>query len=140
MELQDSGMDLVSSLSSRIFSLYNYPMDYFKKRLEGILSEYKEGRVGDSFPYTWEYKKSNGPFSAYGYEPYNIRIKDETKESLSQPNTYVFSGHRLSENALKRYIQLSIIYMVNKKLQPYLVQSLQFLNYAQDSQKHQILD
>lgn len=111
-----------------------------KKRLEGILSEYKEGRVGDSFPYTWEYKKSNGPFSAYGYEPYNIRIKDETKESLSQPNTYVFSGHRLSENALKRYIQLSIIYMVNKKLQPYLVQSLQFLNYAQDSQKHQILD
>lgn len=112
----------------------------FKKRLEDILSEYKEGTLGDSFPYTWEYKKSNSPFSAYGYEPYNIRLKDETKEALSQPNTYVFSGHHLSESTLKRYIQLSIIYMMNKKLQPYLVQSLQFLNYAQDSQKHQILD
>ena len=111
-----------------------------KKRLEDILSEFKEGGLGDSFPYTWEYKKSKGPFSVYGYEPYNIRIKDETKESLSQPHTYVFSGHTLSESTLKRYIQLSIIYMLNKKLQPYLLQSLQFLDYAQNSQKHQILD
>lgn len=112
----------------------------FKKRLEDILSEYKEGTLGDSFPYTWEYKKSNSPFSAYGYEPYNIRIKDETKELLSQQNAYVFSGHKVSEDTLKRYIQLQIVYLMNKKLQPYLKFSLQFLNYAQDSQKHQILD
>lgn len=111
----------------------------FKKKLGNILSEYKEGYMGDSFPYTWEYKKSNGPYSVYGYEPYNIKIKDETKEKLSKPNTYVF-GHDVPEDALKRYIQLQIVYMMNKKLQPYLIHSLQFLNYAQDSQKHQILD
>lgn len=27
----------------------------FKKRLNNIISEYKEGCIGDSFPYTWEY-------------------------------------------------------------------------------------
>ncbi len=112
----------------------------FKKRLNNIISEYKEGCIGDSFPYTWEYKKSNSPYSVYGYEPYNIRIKDETKELLSQQNAYVFSGHKVSEDTLKRYIQLQIVYLMNKKLQPYLKFSLQFLNYAQDSQKHQILD
>lgn len=112
----------------------------FKKQLNNIISEYKEGCIGDSFPYTWEYKKSNGPYSVYGYEPYNIRIKDETKELLSQPHTYVCSGHNVSEYALKRYIQLQVVYKMNKRLQPYLIHSLQFLNYAQDSQRHQILD
>lgn len=58
----------------------------FIQRLKGILSEFKEGYMGDSFPYTWEYKKSCGPYSVYGYEPYNIKIKAETKEKLSKPN------------------------------------------------------
>lgn len=109
-----------------------------KKRLEGILSEYKEGRVGDSFPYTWEYKKSKGPYSVYGYEPYNIKIKDETKEKLSKPNTYV-CGHDVPEDALKRFIQLSVIYMMNKRLQAFILPTLEYLNYTQDSRKHQIL-
>lgn len=104
----------------------------FKKRLEDILSEYKEGGLGDSFPYTWEYKKSNGCYSVYGYEPYNIKIKDETKEKLSKPNTYVF-GHDVPEDALKRYIQLSVIYMMNKRLQAFILPTLEYLNYTQDS-------
>ncbi len=110
----------------------------FKRRLNNILSEFKEGGMGDSFPYTWEYKKSNGPYSIYGYEPYNIKIKDETKEKLSKPNTYV-SGHDVPEEALKRYIQLSVIYMMNKRLQAFILPTLEYLNYTQDSQKHQII-
>lgn len=110
----------------------------FKKRLEDILSEYKEGVLGDSFPYTWEYKKSNGPYSVYGYEPYNIKIKDETKEKLSKPNTYV-CGHDVPEDALKRFIQLSVIYMMNKRLQAFILPTLEYLNYTQDSRKHKIL-
>ena len=110
----------------------------FKKRLKDILSEYKEGVLGDSFPYTWEYKKSNGPYSVYGYEPYNIKIKDETKEKLSKPNTYV-CGHDVPEDALKRFIQLSVIYMMNKRLQAFILPTLEYLNYTQDSQKHKIL-
>lgn len=110
----------------------------FKKRLEDILSEYKEGTLGDSFPYTWEYKKSNGPYSVYGYEPYNIKIKDETKEKLSKPKTYV-CGHDVPEDALKRFIQLSVIYMMNKRLQAFILPTLEYLNYTQDSRKHKIL-
>ena len=64
----------------------------FRRKLKDIISEFKEGYMGDSFPYTWEYKKSCGPYSVYGYEPYNIKIKAETKEKLSKPNTYV-RGH-----------------------------------------------
>ena len=109
-----------------------------KKRLKDILSEYKEGVLGDSFPYTWEYKKSNGPYSVYGYEPYYIKIKDETKEKLSKPNTYV-CGHDVPEDALKRFIQLSVIYMMNKRLQAFILPTLEYLNYTQDSQKHKIL-
>lgn len=109
-----------------------------KKRLKDILSEYKEGVLGDSFPYTWEYKKSKGPYSVYGYEPYNIKIKDETKEKLSKPNTYV-CGHDVPEDALKRFIQLSVIYMMNKRLQAFILPTLEYLNYTQDSQKHKIL-
>lgn len=109
-----------------------------KKRLKDILSEYKEGVLGDSFPYTWEYKKSKGPYSVYGYEPYNIKIKEETKEKLSKPNTYV-CGHDVPEDALKRYIQLSVIYRMNKRLQTFILPTLEYLNYTQDSQKHQII-
>lgn len=110
----------------------------FKSRLNNIISEYKEGTIGDSFPYTWEYKKSKGPYSIYGYEPYNIKIKEETKESLSKPNTYV-RGHDVREEALKRFIQVQIVWMMNKNLQAYLLPTLEYLNYTQDSQKHEIL-
>ena len=110
----------------------------FKSRLNNIISEYKEGTIGDSFPYTWEYKKSTGPYSIYGYEPYNIKIKEETKENLSKPNTYV-CGHDVREEALKRFIQVQIVWMMNKNLQAYLLPTLEYLNYTQDSQKHEIL-
>lgn len=88
---------------------------------------------------TWEYKKSTGPYNVYGYEPYNIRIKDATNEMISKPNTYVFSGHNVSEDTLKRYIQLQIVYMMNQRLQAFILPTLEYLNYTQDSQKHQII-
>lgn len=110
----------------------------FKRRLNNFLSEFKEGYLGDSFPYTWEYKKSNSPYSVYGYEPYNIKIKFETKEQISKPNTYV-CGHDVSEEALKRFIQLYVIYIMNKDLRPYIQPTLEYLNYTQDSQKHKIV-
>ena len=119
-----------------IYKLSKYLI--FRKRLNDILSEYKEGFIGDSFPYTWEYKKSNGPYNVYGYEPYNVKIKEETKEKLSKPNTYI-CGHDVPEDTLKRYIQLSIIYMMNKELKTFILPTLEYLNYTQDSQKHKII-
>lgn len=111
-----------------------------KQKLTKIISEYKEGIIGESFPYTWEYKKSDGPYSTYGYEPYNFKVTDETKVMLSEPNVRIFSGHYVPEYVLKRYIQLQIVYKMNKKLQPFLIESLKFLDYAQDAHKHKVLD
>ena len=123
------------SITVGIYLIYKLTLYIiFKWRLNNILSEYKEGAIGDSFPYTWEYKKSKGPYSIYGYEPYNIKIKEETKEYLSKPNTYV-CGHDVREEALKRFIQVQIVWMMNKKIQPYLLPTLQYLNFTQDSQK-----
>lgn len=127
------------TISVAVYGLYE-GISYLKhvRRLKGILSEFKECAIGDSFPYTWEYKKGNGPYSVYGYEPYNIKIKEETKEKMSKPNTYV-CGHDVSEDTLKRFIQLYVVYRMNKDLRPYIQLSLEYLNYTQDSQKHQIL-
>lgn len=129
------------SLSIGVYVIYKF-IQYrkFNKKLHGIISEYKEGMIGSSFPYTWEYRKSKGPYSVYGYEPYNFKVTEETKVMLSEPNARIFSGHYVPDYVLKRYIQIQIVYMMNKKLQPYLKESLQFLNYAQDAYKHKVLD
>lgn len=112
----------------------------FNKKLDAILSKYKEGVIGESFPYTWEYKKSDSLYSVYGYEPYNFKVTEETKVMLSEPNTINFYGHYVPDIVLKRYIQLQIVYMMNKEIQPYLIPSIQFLNYAQEAHKHKTLD
>ncbi|EXY16813.1 hypothetical protein [Bacteroides fragilis] len=45
-------------------------------RVRKIISEFTESAFGDSFVYTWKYKKnSNGRYSVYGYEPTEIRTK-----------------------------------------------------------------
>lgn len=111
----------------------------FKHRLQHILSEYREGYIGNTYPYTWEFRKSKGEYNVYGYEPYQIRIKDETKERLSQPNVYVFDGHDVPEVALKRYIQLQIVYAMNNDIRTYIMPTLEYLHFTQDSQKHQII-
>ena len=66
------------------------------------------------------------------------RLKTKQKKKLSKPNTYV-CGHDVPEDALKRFIQLSVIYMMNKRLQSFILPTLEYLNYTQDSQKHKIL-
>ncbi len=112
----------------------------FNKKLNDIISGYKEGVIGESHPYTWEYKQSNGPYSVYGYEPYNFKVTDETKVRLAEPNAINFYGHYVPDYVLKRYKQLQIVYMMNKTIQPYLIPSIQFLNYAQEAHKHKVLD
>ena len=102
------------SLTIGVYFIYKY-IKYrnFNKKLNDIISEYKEGAIGSSFPYTWEYKKSNGLYSVYGYEPYNFKVTEETKVMLSEPNAYIMSGHHVPEYVLKRYIQMQIVYMMN---------------------------
>jgi len=118
------------------YKLWKYFM--FQYKLHCVLSEYKEGSMGDSYLYTWEYKKSKGNYSVYGYEPYCIRLKYDVKENLSKSNTFI-CGHDVPEDTLKRFIQLNIVCMMNKKLQPTIFPTLEYLNYTQDSSKHGII-
>ena len=63
------------SITIGIYLIYKLTLYIiFKWKLNNILSEYKEGVIGDSFQYTREYIKSKDKFSVYGLEPYNIKI------------------------------------------------------------------
>lgn len=107
-------------------------------RIKNTLSEYRESCFGNSYQYVWEYKQSHGKYSALGYEPYNIRLKDEVKEALSRSNTFVY-GHAVPEDSIKRIIQLTIIFMVDKKMRKVIEPTLKYLHYIEDSQKHPLL-
>ena len=107
-------------------------------RVKKIISEFTEGAFGDSFVYTWKYKKSpNGRYSAYGYEPTEIR----TKKSLSEMNNErVYTcGHEVPEDTIKIFIQLIIITNVDKKMGKKLLPLLEYLHWTEDSQRHNLL-
>lgn len=68
-------------------------------RVRKIISGFTESAFGDSFIYTWKYKKSSkGRYSVYGYEPTEIR----TKKSLSEMNNERVHtlGHEIPEDTL----------------------------------------
>ena len=66
-----------------IYKLIKYII--FRRRLNNILSEFKEGRMGDSFPYTWEYNKCKGPYSVYGYDHTTSGLKTKQKNNFLTP-------------------------------------------------------
>jgi hypothetical protein len=103
-----------------------------------IISEFTESAFGDSFVYTWKYKKSsNGRYSVYGYEPIEIR----TKKSLSEMNNERVHtcGHEVPEDTIKLFIQLIIIINVNKKMGKKLLPLLEYLQWTENSQLHNLL-
>lgn len=113
---------------------------YFYKlyRIKKVMKAYYESCFGDSYTYTWEYKKSCSPYSVFGYEPYNIRIKDSVKESLSNPNAIV-CGHLVHEDSIKRIILLTLMWNVEKKYNAIIGDTLEYLHYIEDSQKHKLI-
>ena len=126
-------------ISLCIITFY-YLCIYIRKQcyIKKVLSEYRESCFGDSYPYIWDYKKGYGEYSFWGYEPHNIRIKDSVKESLSKPNTFVY-GHIVPEDSIKRIIQLTVIYMVEKKKRKIIEPTLKYFHYVEDSQMHKLL-
>ena len=107
-------------------------------RVKRIISEFTESAFGNSFVYTWKYKKSsNGRYSAYGYEPTEIR----TKKLLSEMNNERVHtcGHEVPEDTIKLFIQLIIIINVNKKMGKKLLPVLEYLHRTENSQCHNLL-
>lgn len=99
------------------------------------ISEYKEGVFGDSYEYIWEYKRSKGVYSVYGYEPYNIR----TKRSLSELNNEhtITIGHEVPESTIKMFIQLTLISRIDKKTGEKLMPMMNYLNWIETKNKQQ---
>ena len=114
---------IITCLGYGIIVLALYLIRYNK--IQKILKEYKEGAFGDSYVYIWEYKKSKGEYSIYGYEPYSIRLKRPLSE-LNNEHTVTF-GHEVSEETIKRIIQLSIFAMVDKTAKEKLMPTIEFL-------------
>lgn len=108
-----------------------------RNRAKKIISEFTESAFGDSFVYTWKYKKSpNGRYSAYGYEPTEIR----TKKSLSEMNNEKMHtcGHEVPEDTIKLFIQLIVIINVNKTMGKKLLPLLEHLQWTESSQHHNL--
>lgn len=107
-------------------------------RVRRIISEFTESAFGDSFVYTWKYKKSsNGRYSAYGYEPTEIRTK-KTLSEMNNERVHTF-GHEIPEDTIKLFIQLIVITNVDKKIGKKLSPLLEYLHWTENSQRHNLL-
>lgn len=107
-------------------------------RIKEIVNEFTECTFGDSYVYTWDYKRTkHGRYSAFGYEATNVR----TKKPLAEMNNERVHtcGHEVPEETVKLFIQLILIASVEKKKGKQLMPVLEYLHWTEDSQKHQLL-
>lgn len=107
-------------------------------KVKNFISEYTEGAFGDSYVYTWKYKRTRkGQYSAYGYEATDIRTKTPIAELKDEKN--FIPGHEVPETTIKMIIQLLIIANVDKKNGAKLKSVLEYLYWTEDSSKHCLL-
>lgn len=107
-------------------------------RVKKLISEFTEATFGDSYIYTWKYKRSKkGQYSAYGYEATDIRTKKPISE-MNNDKTITF-GHEIPEETIKMIIQLLVIANVDKKRGIQLKSVIEYLYWTEDSTKHNLL-
>ncbi len=107
-------------------------------RVYNLISEFTEGRFGDSYEYTWKFKRSKyGVYSALGYEATEIRLKKPLAE-MNNEKMHTF-GHEVPETTIKMILQLWLIASMDKKMGERLKPVLEYLNWVEDSQKHHLL-
>lgn len=107
-------------------------------KVKNFISEFTEGSFGNSYVYTWKYKRCRkGEYSAYGYEATDIH----TKKPLAEMNNdrTITLGHEIPEETIKMIIQLLIIANIDKKKGSQLKNVLKYLDWTEDSSKHQLL-
>lgn len=107
-------------------------------KVKVFMSEFTEGAFGDSYVYTWKYKRCRkGQYSAYGYEATDIRTKIPLSE-MNNERTFT-PGHEIPETTIKMIIQLLIIANVDKKMGKQLKNVIEYLYWTEDSSKHPLL-
>lgn len=107
-------------------------------RVYNFISEFTEGRFGDSYEYTWKFKRSKyGVYKAYGYEATEIRLKKSLAEMNNEKvNTF---GHEVPEETIKMILQLWLVASMDKKMGERLKPVLEYLNWVENSQYHNLL-
>ena len=80
--------------------------------------------------FPWKFRKSNSPYSAYGYEAYEIKKKLPLNE-FNNEHTITF-GHEVNEYNAKRIIQLTIVAMVDKKAAKLLQPTIEYLHHLEN--------
>lgn len=107
-------------------------------KVTNFISEFTESAFGDSYVYTWKYKRNRqGQYSAYGYEATDIRTKTPLAELRDEKK--FFPGHEVPETTIKMIIQLLIIANVDKKMGKQLKNVIEYLYWTEDSSKHALL-
>ena len=109
-----------------------------KYRVYNLVSELNEGVFGDSFVYSWRFKRGkNGIYSVYGYEATDIHTK---KPLYEMNNDRVHTGgHEVPEETIKMFLQLILIANINKKMGEKLKPILEYLHWTENSQMHKLL-
>jgi len=128
----------LSITAGTFFLIYVIKAIVRKWRIYNFISEFTECSFGDSYVYTWSYKRSkHGRYRAFGYEATNIR----TKTPLSEMNNsrVITCGHEVPEETIKMFIQLILIANVDKKMGEQLQPTLEYLNWVENSQYHKLL-
>lgn len=107
-------------------------------KIRDIISEYTEGAFGDSYVYTWEFKRNRkGQYSVYGYEATKIALKKPLAE-LNNEHAFTF-GHEVPEYIIKMMIQLTLMSMIEKRLGVLLRPTIEYLHWIENSQCHKLL-
>ena len=107
-------------------------------RVYNLISEFTEGRFGDSYDYTWKFKRSKyGVYRAFGYEATEIRLKKPLAE-MNNERVHTF-GHEVPEETIKMILQLWLIGSMNKKMGERLKPVLEYLHWVENSQCHNLL-
>lgn len=121
-----------------IFIIYIIRVVIRQRRIYNFISEFTEGRFGDSYEYTWRFKRSkHGIHRAFGYEATDIRTKKPLNE-MNNDRVHT-CGHEVPEHTIKMFIQLIIIANIDKKLGEQLKPVLEYLHWTENSQMHQLL-
>jgi len=124
---------IVITTISLLFLSIGYIIVY-KLRVRKLVFEFTEGSFGNSYVYTWNYKRSkDSKYSAFGYEAIDIH----TKTHLSEMNNekVLTYGHQVPEETIKMCVQLFLIAKIDKRIGKDFSSILDYMSWIVESQK-----
>lgn len=130
-------MDMVNCFCWSFWFGYAIYRLFLWYRVRRIISEFTESAFGDSFVYTWKYKKAQMDVIVHmDTNRQRFAQKNFIRNEYERVHT---CGHEVPEDTIKLFIQLIIITNVNKKMGKKLFPLLEYLHWTENSQRHNLL-